>query len=325
MVRPTAALLLAALTLVFGAGCTALRAPAPASAWAPRDGLVAWNRVDSLSGNGVEVFAGVNEALPLRAWAVRLDPARTRVAVAVSPDTHDVRETVSSFARRTGACVAVNGGYFRLGNFPASAVGLLVQNGRTVAAPTTHQVREGVRYRTARAALGFDAHGRPEIVWAGGDSLRLVAHAAPVPARMGAPADTLPPGRPWQPRAAMGAGPMLVRGGNVRVTAAEEVFFGTSIPATHPRTAAGVTADGALVFVVVDGRQAQSRGADLNELARLMQQAGARDALNLDGGGSSALVVRGVRLNRPTGGTVEREVMNALVATCTAGSGRGSE
>ncbi|HYE57986.1 MAG TPA: phosphodiester glycosidase family protein, partial [Rhodothermales bacterium] len=138
------------------------------------------------------------------------------------------------------------------------------------------------------------------------------------PARMGLPDPVLPPGRPWQPREAMGAGPMLVRGGNVRVTAAEELFFGSSIPATHPRTAAGVTLDGALVFVVVDGRQMASRGVNLNELARLMLEAGARDALNLDGGGSSTLVVRGVRLNRPLGGTVEREVMNAFVASCMA-------
>ncbi len=308
---PRRAVLLLALAL---GACTATRPPAAPT---PQAGLMAWSSVDSLSGGGVRVFAGVNDALPLRAWAVYLDPARAPVAVAVSPDTHDVRETITTFARRTGACVAVNGGYFRLGNFPASATGLLVSHGQTLAAPTTEQLRDSVRYPTARAAVGFDAAGRPEIVWVGGaDSTRLVAYRAPVTSRRGAPATGWPEGRPWAPREALGAGPMLLRGGTVRITAAEELFFGSSIPATHPRTAVGITPGGGLVLMVVDGRSRESRGVNLVELARLLQEAGARDALNLDGGGSSALVVRGVRLNRPQGGTTEREVMNALVATC---------
>jgi exopolysaccharide biosynthesis protein len=47
-----------------------------------------------------------------------------------------------------------------------------------------------------------------------------------------------------------------------------------------------------------------------------MRDAGAVDALNLDGGGSSTMVVQGVRLNRPTGYDVEREVMSALATFC---------
>jgi exopolysaccharide biosynthesis protein len=109
---------------------------------------------------------------------------------------------------------------------------------------------------------------------------------------------------------------MLLRDGALRVTADEEVFFGTAIPATHPRTAAGRTAEGDLILMVVDGRQPASRGVNLQELAYLMAQVGAVDAMNLDGGGSSTLVVRGVRLNRPTGYDVEREVLSALVTTC---------
>jgi exopolysaccharide biosynthesis protein len=48
----------------------------------------------------------------------------------------------------------------------------------------------------------------------------------------------------------------------------------------------------------------------------LMSGVGAVDALNLDGGGSSALVVDGALLNRPTGGATEREVMSAIVTVC---------
>jgi exopolysaccharide biosynthesis protein len=109
---------------------------------------------------------------------------------------------------------------------------------------------------------------------------------------------------------------MLLWQGTVRITAAEEVFFGSAIPNVHPRTAAGRTADGHLIVLVVDGRQPESRGVDLVELAVIMRDLGAVDALNLDGGGSSALVVGGVPLNRPSGRTEQREVMSALVTYC---------
>lgn len=60
----------------------------------------------------------------------------------------------------------------------------------------------------------------------------------------------------------------------------------------HPRTAAGLTADGDLVFVVVDGRQeGVSEGMTTPELAEIMIDLGVEDAINLDGGGSSTLVV----------------------------------
>ena len=87
----------------------------------------------------------------------------------------------------------------------------------------------------------------------------------------------------------------------------------------HPRTAAGVTRDGrTLLLVVVDGRQpGWSAGATLVELADLMRGLGAWTALNLDGGGSSALWWRapgeaeGRIRNRPSDGHV-RPVANAL-------------
>ena len=110
--------------------------------------------------------------------------------------------------------------------------------------------------------------------------------------------------------------PALLDDGRLRVTSDEEVFFGTSIPAVHPRTAAGITADGALILMVVDGRQDESRGVSLEELAVLMRDAGAADALNLDGGGSSTLVVDGILINRPAGYQVEREVMSAVAVFC---------
>ena len=63
-------------------------------------------------------------------------------------------------------------------------------------------------------------------------------------------------------------------------------------PRLAPRTAFGISADGRYLYVlVVDGRQEDySRGADMLDLALLLKAAGASDAINVDGGGSSTLV-----------------------------------
>lgn len=86
----------------------------------------------------------------------------------------------------------------------------------------------------------------------------------------------------------------------------------------HPRTAIGFSADSTkLILAAVDGRQSISIGMTLHELALLMQQAGAATAMNLDGGGSTTMVVRGDVVNSPSGGG-ERPVSNALGLFSTA-------
>jgi exopolysaccharide biosynthesis protein len=115
---------------------------------------------------------------------------------------------------------------------------------------------------------------------------------------------------------ALSAGPSLISDGEIRVTVDEEVFFGSSIPDVHPRSAIGITANREIIMLVVDGRQAASRGVDLDELAGILLNLGSVEAMNLDGGGSSTLVVDGVRLNRPSGKDSEREVVSAVAVFC---------
>ena len=82
----------------------------------------------------------------------------------------------------------------------------------------------------------------------------------------------------------------------------------------HPRTAVGIRRDGSVLLVTVDGRQPGfSEGMTLPELVELMRALGTPRALNLDGGGSTAMVVEGVLVNRPSDETGERAVANALV------------
>lgn len=110
----------------------------------------------------------------------------------------------------------------------------------------------------------------------------------------------------------IGGGPLLVKGGKPSLDPLKEKFGEQFSSVRHPRTAVGSNKDGDIFFVVVDGRQAMSRGATLAELADLMVQLGCDQAINLDGGGSSTMVVGGVVLNRPSDG-IERAVANGVV------------
>jgi exopolysaccharide biosynthesis protein len=86
-----------------------------------------------------------------------------------------------------------------------------------------------------------------------------------------------------------------------------------SVCSRNPRTGVGVTANGKILLVVVDGRQPKwSVGATMLEFAKIFRNLGATFALNLDGGGSSTLVVKGKVVNRPSSG-FERGITNALL------------
>ncbi|MEU6141051.1 phosphodiester glycosidase family protein [Streptomyces sp. NPDC047081] len=80
----------------------------------------------------------------------------------------------------------------------------------------------------------------------------------------------------------------------------------------NPRTIAGTTATGRIVLATIDGRMTTSVGTTMNETAAVAAALGLRDAVNLDGGGSTTMSVRGDLVNRPSG-TTERAVGDALV------------
>jgi len=83
--------------------------------------------------------------------------------------------------------------------------------------------------------------------------------------------------------------------------------------ARHPRSAIGFN-DDRIWIVAVDGRrEGYSAGMTLPELTRVFEGLGAREALNLDGGGSTVMVVDGRVVSRPSDPTGEREVVNALL------------
>ncbi|MEO6447232.1 MAG: phosphodiester glycosidase family protein [Gemmatimonadaceae bacterium] len=118
------------------------------------------------------------------------------------------------------------------------------------------------------------------------------------------------------PYALVGGWPRVLQDGvNVGIKSDSlEGTFPRFSSARHPRSAVAMTRDSsALLLVVVDGRRAWSVGMSLGELAEALASVGAYQAMNLDGGGSSALWINGEVVNFPSDPTGERAVGNALV------------
>ena len=112
----------------------------------------------------------------------------------------------------------------------------------------------------------------------------------------------------------VGGGPLLLSEGkrveDPETESISQVFYHSR----HPRTGVGVRADGTLLFVTVDGRQPEaSVGMSLSELTDLFLELGAVSAMNLDGGGSTAMIARNRLVNSPSDPAGERKNADSIL------------
>ncbi len=112
-------------------------------------------------------------------------------------------------------------------------------------------------------------------------------------------------------KTAVAAGPHLLKDGELFIRSSEEEFQADIAYGRAPRSAVGVTSDNKLVFFTVDGRQPEhSVGITLEQLAKFMREYGITDGMNLDGGSSARMIVRGFIMNSPSG---ERLISNGIL------------
>jgi len=124
-----------------------------------------------------------------------------------------------------------------------------------------------------------------------------------------------PDGDAIQPVTVVSGNPKNVGGGETLDTEGER----TDASARHPRTSIGVSQDGTkIIMMVVDGRSGSSVGVTTSMLADLMRYAGAYEAVNLDGGGSSTLYTAALGVRNRTSDGSERAVGNAIFAVLDA-------
>lgn len=200
-------------------------------------------------------------------------------------------ELLARLAQREPVVGGVNGDFFVLKD--GSPTNLLVVNGRMITPPNR------------RPIFAIDSTGVPHI------------------ARF-----TLEDGRlsPFWPLNAVGGQPILVA--DSAIDAAVDSAGNKGFRERNPRTAAGIARGGKrVIFVAVDGREYENAGMTLRELGDLLLALGARDAINLDGGGSTTMVYADpdsagrLRIaNHPSDRGGERTVGDALAIVHACGS-----
>ena len=275
------------------------------------------------------------DGAPLNAWYVIADLSTGKVGLRANcPGGLKTLENQWS-----SDCLAmINAGYF----YNTNPVGLAVI-GSTLKSQT-ESVRGTLRapdsgydiganeysqmYNVTRAVFGIDASGKARAIW------NWTTHYfdAPLPQFVGDQKYSAPNISwaehkvDWAPVDAIGAGPMLVYGGKILPELSEsprgvEYFINNNelIPydiynrgVSPDRTAIGLTADGKVVFFVCDGRIKSSDGATMVETAQIMRGLGCVEAVNMDGGGSTAMHLSTGRVNsleKNTAGATENRAV----------------
>ena len=272
-----------AAALLLSATLLSAQAPSPGPAEQIADGILLYRLGDPdlLSPPG-----------PIAVQALRLDSRKVSLTMGIAGEGVPARETVPRIAERTGAIAAVNAGFFSMTEGHPS--GLLKKDGMLLGG--TSRPRGAVAFVTRNGAT----HVLFDRVTAGNDGYRT---------RMGTSR------RDWSraPHAVGGAGLLLFNGRTLQDWTVERIAAGFDTT-RHPRTLIGVDASGAIWLVTVDGRNpALSLGMSFSELQALSGRLGLRSALNLDGGGSTTMVVQGKVVNHPSDPQGPRPVSDAIV------------
>ncbi len=169
------------------------------------------------------------------------------------------------------------------------------------------------------SAIGITAKRKADIAWVYSDSAEAFAFASQkiIPAfkdSIAHPSIQLfkekGKFKKWKMETAVGGGPVLVQNGDIQITNNEELkFAGKAINDKHPRTAIGYTADGRLILMAIEGRfPGKAEGATLVQEAQMLKELGCIEAMNLDGGGSSCLLINGKQTITPSDKEGQRPV-----------------
>ena len=275
-----------------------------------------WTPVESVNkeiSESVKVYETTTpnpKGSPFKAFYAEIDATddniRFKAALAtgtnLTPQAFSTREEDEVF-------VAINAGFFG-GNVSYSLVmeegKVLTPNIKALSRPYNGGSSQ---YYPTRGAFGISSTGTLDVAWIynlNGFSAPY-AYEVPSPNALGTAPQPIPStdfpsgGSLWDVATAVGGSPVLVENGAINVTDDEELIdVGNNT--YQPRTAIGYTADQKVILLVVDGRATVSVGATLPEMAQIMIELGAVEALNLDGGGSSAMVANDLLINKPSDG-----------------------
>ena len=229
------------------------------------------------------------------------------------------------FTRNEQPFIVVNCSFFEF--VQNRNVNLIVQNSKIVGYDTPAVSRKGkdtmTYVHTLGSAFGIFKNGKMDIAFNYNDSglaTPFVMQSVYTPMvdsvrRLNINHPSLSGLKPWKVKHAFGGGPVLVQDAQVKISNNEEKkFAGKAIADKHPRTAIGYTQDGTMIILAIQGRmKGLAEGATLPQMAKIMVDLGCVEAMNLDGGGSSCMLINGKETIKPSDPTGQRPVPAVLV------------
>ncbi|MFI0434230.1 MAG: phosphodiester glycosidase family protein [Parachlamydiaceae bacterium] len=219
-----------------------------------------------------------------------VDP-NENIIMPVKASGNDIdRETVMTLAKHYGAVAAINGGFWKPNGSPA---GILKINHDWYGTPIKPRGAIGWSINHHHVLIDRILTNYPLNDCPNENEIEVIP--------MSIPPNTTP--EEWKHlEHIVGGTPVLVSKGNIIQDYSSEQTLESFLVKKHPRTAVGIRDSGEWIFVVVDGRfYGFLGGMTMKELAELMVELGCVEALNLDGGGSSTMVIDGVVINQPCG------------------------
>lgn len=213
----------------------------------------------------------------------------------IVPAADRTLERTSAMAEQRGAVAAVNGSFFNM-KAPYGSANYLRVDGQELASNAYDSYENGRPRGRSTRQTGAVATFKGSLYVLKGDDLARWEHDI-------------------EAEDVVTTGPVLLAGGVEEALVKDN--FNTR---RNPRTAAGRRTDGTVLLVVADGRNQEAAGLSMRELQQVMAALGCVDAINLDGGGSTTMVVQGEVVNHPSDNRKfdpagERPVANAILVT----------
>ncbi|MBO4611223.1 MAG: phosphodiester glycosidase family protein [Bacteroidales bacterium] len=219
------------------------------------------------------------------------------------------------YAAKGNPSVVINGGYFYSYDGQNYAASLAADDGKLLSTNINYASKDWVTYYyPTRAVFLEHADGTFEAAWSYYSTTgshwvyQQPAENSYASKPLQVPSATFPSkGEKFEAVNGIGGGPVLLKGGEIKNTYIEEMYDEGGINPTspnNPRTAIGITADKHLVLFVCEGRDQTPDvpGFTTQELANILKDYGCTDAINLDGGGSTMMLVCGKELIKPSDG-----------------------
>jgi len=219
--------------------------------------------------------------------------------------------------------LVVNGTFF---SFQTNQnLNAVIRDGELVAytVPVVKGKNDSLYRYVTRSAIGIKSNRKADVAWLFTDTAKRYAMALQKsPSTLSGP-DADPSWKVmkkllgaengvkknWKVETAIGGGPSLLSKGEIRITNKEEIMFANGEKDKHPRTAMGYTTDGKLIILITEGRNPGiAEGMTLLQQAQVLQSLGCVEALNLDGGGSSCLLLNGKETIKPSDKEGQRAV-----------------